>query len=75
MIEKGDLSNPEITELSVMAKWMMNTGKTSADWDELPVCDVQLMVVDYYASMVLNRTIEENAVRGGMYGRKKEVHY
>ena len=73
MIEKGDLGNPDVTELSVMAKWMMNTGKSSLDWDNLPYPDVELMIVDYYASMVLNRQVEESAVRSGMYGTKK-VH-
>lgn len=39
--------NQEIIELMARAEWMLNTGKTSYEWNELPLSDVQLLVAHY----------------------------
>ena len=40
-------NNQEIINLMAQADWMLNTGKTSYEWNELPVSDVQLLVAHY----------------------------
>ena len=40
-------SNQEIITLMAQADWMLNTGKTSYEWNELPMSDIQLLVSHY----------------------------
>lgn len=44
---KKGTSNQEIITLMAQADWMLNTGKTSYEWNELPMSDVQLIVTHY----------------------------
>ena len=39
--------NQEIINLMAQADWMLHTGKTSYEWNELPLSDVQLLVAHY----------------------------
>ena len=40
-------SNQEIITLMAQADWMLHTGKTSYEWRELPLSDVQLLTAHY----------------------------
>lgn len=39
--------NQEIITLMAQADWMLHTGKTSYEWGELPMSDVQLLTAHY----------------------------
>ena len=39
--------NQEIIALMAQADWMLNTGKTSYEWNELPMSDTQLIIAHY----------------------------
>lgn len=68
---KNGTDNAEIQMLSIKAQWMMNGGKTSKDWDELPLSDVKLLTVDYYAKEERTMKIMASAVNEALFGKKK----
>ena len=39
--------NEELLILMAKAEWMMRTGRTSYEWDELPLGDVELLTTHY----------------------------
>lgn len=67
---KNGTDNAEIQMLSIKAEWMMNGGKTSRDWDELPLSDVKLLTVDYYAKEERRLKVMASAFNQAMFGKK-----
>lgn len=39
--------NQEIITLMAQADWMLHTGRTSYEWNEMPISDIQLLVAHY----------------------------
>ena len=67
---KNGTDNSDIQLLSIKAEWMMNGGKTSEDWDALPLSDIKLLTVDYYAKEERRMRIMANAFNEAMFGKK-----
>lgn len=42
---------------------MLNGGKSSADWDNLPISDIKLLTVDYFAKEERWRMVMASAIR------------
>jgi len=68
---KQGTSDPKIIELTVKAQWMMNGGKSSADWDALPLADQTLLIIDYSSKLDVEHNRMVNAVREGVYAKPK----
>jgi len=63
--------DPIYTYYEVMANWMLNTGKTSKDWEDLPAQDVRLMEVLYLSNLKRQHNMMKKAISEGMYNGKK----
>jgi len=50
---------------------MMNGGKSSADWDALPLADQTLLIIDYSSKLDVEHNRMVNAVREGVYAKPK----
>jgi hypothetical protein len=55
--------NLEINSLIVMADWMANTGKGSADWMDLSDSDRKLLIVNYFARERRNKSMMKLAIQ------------
>jgi hypothetical protein len=62
--------NEDILTLMAKAEWMMNTGHTSAEWDELPLGDVQLLTAHY--QFVRDREREDTRIGIGLAFQKSK---
>ena len=63
-------SNENVLALMAKAEWMMRTGHTSAEWEELPAGDMQLIVLHYQFSKMSDRTNIQCAIAEA-FGSKK----
>lgn len=69
-IEKDHSENAETREMMFMAEWMVESGKTSEDWYNLPIADNKLIMA--YLSVKHRRT--KNIISmalGEVFGAKK----
>lgn len=64
-------SNEEVLALMTKAEWMLNTGHTSAEWDELPAGDVGIMILHYQFSKLTDVEKMKAGVAGAFNGKKK----
>ena len=64
-------SNEEILVFMAKAEWMLNTGHTSAEWDELPIGDVRIMTLHYQFSKLTDVEKMKAGVAGAFSGKKK----
>ena len=69
---KNGTDNAEIQMLSIKAEWMMNGGKTSADWDALTLQDIKLLTVDHYAKEERQMKIMASAFNEALFGKKNK---
>lgn len=67
---KNGTDNAEIQMLSIKAEWMMNGGKTSDDWNALPLSDIKLLTVDHYAKEERQMKIMASALNQALFGKK-----
>jgi hypothetical protein len=63
--------NKEIIALMAQADWMLHTGKTSYEWGELPLSDIQLLIAHYaYKRESYSRDVANGI--GLAFNKKKE---
>lgn len=67
---KDGTDNADIQFLSIKAEWMMNGGKSSKEWEALPIRDVKLLTVDYYAKEERRMKVTANAFKEALFGKK-----